>query len=693
LKKPVKRINMEEFSQLQPHLEFARQSGIRLPILLQGSNALALRTIQWLSETFSLNELACLTDFPDYNALANAKPEYIVGQEFSAAFCVIDQQTNFNLLAALTGTIKGGGICVFFISQTSAINNRFLTRLLALLNKHSAIKATETTNGLKLDTLYSPTLLSDSSQEGFAQQQAAIQAIMDLASHEQAQALFLTAARGRGKSAALGMACANLQNNGIRNIVITAPSRASAKVIYKHFTQARPDADLKFLPPDELLQTLPNIDLLIIDEAAAIPGPMLKQLSQHYKTIVFATTTDGYEGSGQGFSIRFKPFLKKLFKDFTEIHLQHPIRWTSQDLLEPLCNKLFLLDARPANLDTNTDLSQCEFSPLSREHILNENKLTEIIGLLKLAHYRTRPSDILQLINNSEIQLFACTLNSQLAGIALCLPEGPVEPSLIPAIYQGRRRPKGNIIPQSLIYNLGITDIKDMRFLRIMRIAIHPVIQRHKLGSQLITFIENIARDQHFSTIGSSFGGTEETVSFWHSLDYLILRTGAQEKASSGARSALILKALQEEYRQAIADLHQQYLQHNHYQQQLEKLAQTQTLNEKTVCQLTPQIPAAKDWQIAYSYAFHNRRLEDCQMALHTIICHAIKQTGTTTKNFDLLIDGLLKLKSAQKLKLQYKLTGKKQLDMALKTQTAKLIIAFADKATKTNILNNPLNH
>ena len=76
---------------------------------------------------------------------------------------------------------------------------------------------------------------------------------------------------------------------------------------YTRFFELAPKT-ISFIAPDELLRNPQELDLLFIDEAAAIPAPMLLKLLHQYRKIVFASTEQGYEGSGKGFSLQFKDF-------------------------------------------------------------------------------------------------------------------------------------------------------------------------------------------------------------------------------------------------------------------------------------------------------------------------------------------------------------------------------------------------
>jgi tRNA(Met) cytidine acetyltransferase len=76
-------------------------------------------------------------------------------------------------------------------------------------------------------------------------------------------------ARGRGKSALAGM----LLNRIAGSAVVTAPAKGATDVIAR-FAGER----FHFMAPDALLASTLQADWLIVDEAAAIPGPLLEKL-------------------------------------------------------------------------------------------------------------------------------------------------------------------------------------------------------------------------------------------------------------------------------------------------------------------------------------------------------------------------------------------------------------------------------
>lgn len=100
-----------------------------------------------------------------------------------------------------------------------------------------------------------------------------------------------------------------------------------------------------FYSPEALLEQDVPADLLLIDEAAAIPAALLRQLQQRYQRVVYATTIHGYEGSGHGFELRMCRWLASQWPQWQQVTLTAPLRWAASDPLEPLLARILLLDA------------------------------------------------------------------------------------------------------------------------------------------------------------------------------------------------------------------------------------------------------------------------------------------------------------------------------------------------------------
>ena len=146
----------------------------------------------------------------------------------------------------------------------------------------------------------------------------------------------VVAARGRGKSTALGQALACVQAKGLR-VALCAPDDDAGAVAH-----AAGHGRIPRLGPMEALSTGPW-DVLAIDEAARLPVPWLLALARrHPGTLWFATTTGGYEGTGQGFVQRVLATLEADPRPLTRHTLHAPIRWDAGDPLEAWLDDLLL---------------------------------------------------------------------------------------------------------------------------------------------------------------------------------------------------------------------------------------------------------------------------------------------------------------------------------------------------------------
>lgn len=152
----------------------------------------------------------------------------------------------------------------------------------------------------------------------------------------------MKAARGRGKSAALGLAMAAAVAFGYSNVFVTAPSpenlttmfefickglnilRYEEHLDYEKVVSAIPGHNksvvavnvfktnrqtIKYIEPTRSAE-LVQAELVCIDEAAAIPLPFLRELLGPY-LVFMSSTVDGYEGTGQTLS-------QKLIKDLRQ---------------------------------------------------------------------------------------------------------------------------------------------------------------------------------------------------------------------------------------------------------------------------------------------------------------------------------------------------------------------------------------
>ncbi|STA75454.1 ATP-dependent acetyltransferase [Citrobacter freundii] len=141
----------------------------------------------------------------------------------------------------------------------------------------------------------------------------------------------VTAARGRGKSALAGQLIARINGTAI----VTAPAKAATDVLAQ-FAAER----YRFMAPDALLSSSATADWLIVDEAAAIPAPLLHQLVSRFPRTLLTTTVQGYEGTGRGFLLKFCA----RFPHLRRYELQQPVRWAQGCPLEKIVSDALVFD-------------------------------------------------------------------------------------------------------------------------------------------------------------------------------------------------------------------------------------------------------------------------------------------------------------------------------------------------------------
>ena len=388
-------------------------------------------------------------------------------------------------------------------------------------------------------------------------QAEAVKRILGVARGRPRRPLVLRSHRGRGKSSALGIAAARVLAEGLGDVWVTAPRREAVNALFDHAAEQPGirtsesgelvcgDTRLRFLPPDVLLDRRPPARLLLVDEAAALPAPMLEALFRVCPRAVFATTQHGYEGTGRGFAVRFEPRLEQMAASVRRLTLTTPIRWAADDPLEALIDRLLLLDAEPAPAEALDPAAAVHVGPADpRDLIRDEALLGELFGLLVSAHYRTTPRDLRQLLDVPGTTVWAATSAGQVLATAVTQDEGGLDPALGEAVFAGERRVRGHLLPQTMAAHAGEPGWTGLRGRRIQRIAVHPDRRRSGLGSQLVKAIASQARDDGLDFVGASFGADPELIAFWQAQDMAILHLGQQRDHASGHRALVMARGL-----------------------------------------------------------------------------------------------------------------------------------------------------
>lgn len=342
----------------------------------------------------------------------------------------------------------------------------------------------------------------------------------------------VTAPRGRGKSALAGM----LIHHQAGPCVVTAPARAATNVLAHHAH----DKGI-FMAPDALLQALasgtaPAGDWLIIDEAAALPAPILQRLIAAYPRVLMTTTVQGYEGTGRGFMLKFCASVPQL----RHFQLSTPVRWASGCPLERIMDTVMLFDDTLPEPEPNATLSID--APVYNLWQHAPALAGQTYRLLSGAHYRTSPLDLRRMMDAPGQYIALTRAGAAPVAAAWLVEEGGLCAKLSLSVWAGMRRPRGNLVAQSLAAHGASPLAATLKGLRVSRIAVHPRLQRRGTGSRLLASLVTFAHGYDYLCV--SFGYTEALWRFWQRAGFRLVRFGTHREASSGCYAAMALLPL-----------------------------------------------------------------------------------------------------------------------------------------------------
>ncbi|MCX4190693.1 GNAT family N-acetyltransferase [Methylophaga sp. OBS3] len=495
-------------------------------------------TVLWLAEQRD----------PDKQIISQSQANQFLGQEVDLLVFDASHQCRPDSLGAALGTLRGGGI--FFLLLPDTTESFWLQRFIKF-----AISFTANTSQAMFwrsgdNWPHLPEVTPKKTPFSLTQDQRAALAAIDKVMHgHRRRPLLITADRGRGKSAVLGIAAANFIKRGKTQILVTAPSKAAVVTLYQHASKQLgcesndPTllASIRFMAPEQLLHKLPETDLLLVDEAAALPQAVLHKLVKHYARVVFASTLHGYEGSGSGFKLQFAKLLDEAAPGWQEMKLTMPVRWAVDDALEQFSYQALLLNTTQEN-PTETENGTIVFNTVSPKQLLADEKLLQqLFALLVNAHYRTRPSDLQAILDDDNRTTYLLFKGAVLIGAGWINQEGPLAENLALAVHQGQRRLPSQLLPQSLLTQAGDLQAGSLNYQRIIRIAIQAEYQQQGYGTQLLNGIE-AELPTNTDILGCSFAFQEAVYAFWFKNAFKPVRLGLHEDTVSAGRAVVMLK-------------------------------------------------------------------------------------------------------------------------------------------------------
>lgn len=527
----------------------------------------------------------------------------ILGQTYGMAILQDFEAIQPNILARTVETVEGGGVVVILLNTlhslkqlytmsmdvharyrteshqdvVSRFNERFI---LSLIDCESSCIIDDRFNILpvcsqilhispvpKVDTsLTDPKLLE--LRDSVANQQPISSLVTLCKTYDQAKAVIkftdiltkktskatvsLTAARGRGKSAALGLSIASAVAHGYSNIHVTSPTPENLHTLFEfvlkglkavHLTEHHDftvirsndpkhgnaivrinvykdhNQSIHYIDPIEASQSKLSVqmsNLFVIDEAAAIPLPIVKTFLTS-QLVFLSSTINGYEGTGRSLSLKLLNQLRQNTANATkqdqfissglvdELTLGEPIRYKANDPVERWLTNLLCLDATIEDLPWTAGCpvpKDCQLYYINRDtlfsyHKTSESFLHQLMALYVASHYKNTPND-LQMMSDAPAHHLFCllppgkktgTLPEVLCFIQVCLEGEISRESVINSLSRGRRAASGDLIPWTVSRQFNDKNFAFLSGARIVRIATNPNYQRMGYGKRALELL------------------------------------------------------------------------------------------------------------------------------------------------------------------------------------------------------------
>jgi len=231
---------------------------------------------------------------------------------------------------------------------------------------------------------------------------------------------------------------------------------------------------LLYIHPQDA-QLLSQAELLVIDEAAAIPLPVVQALCNGPQLVFMASTINGYEGTGRSLSLKLIEQLRKKGGEggsriLRELSLAEPIRYAKDDPVERWLNGLLCLDVAEKTREGKKERAslpspeQCELFAVNRDtlfsfHRASEAFLQRMMALYVASHYKNTPNDLQLMSDAPTHRLFVLlapmaaegksSLPELLAVVQVCLEGAISRQTVLQGLARGKRA-GGDLIPRTL---------------------------------------------------------------------------------------------------------------------------------------------------------------------------------------------------------------------------------------------------
>jgi N-acetyltransferase 10 len=367
----------------------------------------------------------------------------------------------------------------------------------------------------------------------------------------------LTAARSRGKSSSLGLVIAGALSIGYSNIFVSSPSPENLHTLfefvfkglktldyYKHLDYEIVERSNKDCSGNHIVQItlfrnhkqtvqyllphhyakLTQVQLLVIDEAAAIPISILKRMLGPY-IVILCSTINGYEGTGRTLPLKLIQKLREqqtvstlpMSRPLKEVKMFEPIRYASGDKIETWIRDLLCLDSDDYLTHVPhymPKIQECELYQIQRKMLFSyyresETLLKIIMSLNMNSSHMNTPNDILLMSDADENYLFALIGPTNLE-VTNTLPNVLCFAQLALENTTPRKTKIETSFPNILSGSDSISwmlekQFQDSSFLkvtgaRIVSISVHPDLCRAGYGTRTVELLA-----KHYSKLQKNF--------------------------------------------------------------------------------------------------------------------------------------------------------------------------------------------
>lgn len=289
----------------------------------------------------------------------------------------------------------------------------------------------------------------------------------------------------------------------------------------------------QYIQPQDY-HVLGQAELVVIDEAAAIPLPLVRSLLGPY-LVFMASTINGYEGTGRSLSLKLLQQLREMSRPSSalsaptknddgttvkggsssssslaiartlkEIKLTTPIRYAPGDEIEKWLNQLLCLDATIAVPSKKTlqgcpHPSQCELYYVNRDtlfsyHPASEVFLQRMMSLYVASHYKNSPNDLQLMSDAPGHHLFVLlpplkegdnSLPEPLVVVQVALEGNISKQTVMDNLARGKLA-GGDLIPWTITQQFQDDDFASLSGARVVRIAAHPDYAKMGYGSRTL---------------------------------------------------------------------------------------------------------------------------------------------------------------------------------------------------------------